>query len=269
MNESVISECRLPLAADGELHGAADGRALRDRERRAAGLAGEELVSRIPPPKAAGQEASGPIVDSWRLSTIGPDARLLAAGLGHLDHQVPGVQHAGNWRQPKNVRSQDGGPKSASPGVKRRGRCACSQASTARGSPGARQKETSSTSVVETTVVIGTLSASGACGNRGAPGGTANAFKIAAMSVDGTLSRRWRHRRHRSRRRVRSGAACHGRAGGQQERRARRAPHMWPHTCWTPSGAPRFRPPAAGQLRRSMLTISHGEACLDDCCPMG
>src|SRR5262249_377397 len=40
----------------------------------------------------------------------------------------------------ENVRSQDGGPKSASPGVNRRGRCACSPATTPRGRPGARPK---------------------------------------------------------------------------------------------------------------------------------
>ena len=225
----------LPLAADGELHGAAGGRALRDRNRRAAGPA--RNVSRIPRPKAAGQEASGPIVDSWRLSTSAASRRttagpVIVTGVGG---RLACGSRLGNWvivttraadgtrSEPgrggcqltwastritvcplpppatsttrsrafstpgigdsENVRSQDGGPKSASPGVKRRGRCACSQASTACDWPGTRQKDTSSTSVVETTVVIGTLSASGAFGNRSAPGGTANAFKMAAASA--------------------------------------------------------------------------------------
>jgi hypothetical protein len=66
----------LPLAADAELHGAAGGRALRNRERRAAGPA--RNVSRIPPPGDAGQGASGPIVDSWRLSTSAASRRTTA-----------------------------------------------------------------------------------------------------------------------------------------------------------------------------------------------
>jgi hypothetical protein len=66
----------LPLAADAELHGAAGGRALRDRERRAAGSGAE----RQPDPAAEGrrQEASGPIVDSWRLSTSAASRRTAA-----------------------------------------------------------------------------------------------------------------------------------------------------------------------------------------------
>src|SRR6202021_1014657 len=75
----------------------------------------------------------------------------------------------------ENVRSQDGGPKLAASGGKPRGRCACSQASTACGRPGARQKETSSTSAVETRVEDGNLRASGAFGNRCPPGGTTRA----------------------------------------------------------------------------------------------
>ncbi len=113
---------------------------------------------------------------------VHPDHGLPVACPGHLDHQVPGVQDAGNRRQ--RERAVPGRrPEIGVSRVKGRGRCACSQARTACGCPGARQKDTSSTSVVETTVVIGTLSASGAFGNRCAPGGTANALRMAASSA--------------------------------------------------------------------------------------
>jgi WD40 repeat protein len=194
-------------------------------------------VSRIPPPRAAGQGASGPGVDSGRLSASAASRRttarpVIVTGAGGCLARGPrpgsqvivttpadgGTRSAAGrggcqltWAstrtavcpvpapvtsttksravstpgtgESENVRSQDGGPKSSYPGVNRRGRCACSQASTACGRPGTRQKATLSTSVAETTVVIGVLSASGARGNRRAPGGTANALRMAAASA--------------------------------------------------------------------------------------
>ena len=168
----------LRLAADAELHGAAGSRALRDRERRAAALAGTSAGSRR---QGAGQGAAGPIVDSWRLSTSAASRRTTARSVivtgagGRLacgprlgswvivttrvaggtrrgpagaaasspgrppgsrsarcplrSPRPPGPgRSARRERRSENVRSHDGGPKSASPGVNRRGRCACSQA---------------------------------------------------------------------------------------------------------------------------------------------
>jgi len=139
----------LPLAADAELHGAAGGRALRDRKRRTVGLGAE----RQPDPAAEGRRAGGIRPDRGQLETaderrdppndgqvrdrdrrgrapgmgvqagqlgdrdhaaggrhpfgarprrlpahlgVHPDGGLPIARSGHLDDQVPAVQHAGN-----------------------------------------------------------------------------------------------------------------------------------------------------------------------------
>ena len=66
----------LRLAVDAELHGAAGSRALRDRERRAAGPGEERQLD--PVAGGGGQEAAGPIVDSWRLSTSAASRRTTA-----------------------------------------------------------------------------------------------------------------------------------------------------------------------------------------------
>ena len=163
----------LPLAVDAQLHGAAGGRALRDGEQWAACLA--RNVSWIPPPGSSGQEATGPIVDSWRLSTSAASRRttarsVIVTGAGGrltcgsrlgswviVTTRAAGGTRSGAgrggcqltwastriavcpWPTPatsttrsrafstpgigdsENVRSHDGGPKSASSGVKRRG----------------------------------------------------------------------------------------------------------------------------------------------------
>ena len=84
-------------------------------------------------------------------------------------------------------RSQAGGPKSASPRVNRPGRCACSQASSACGLPGASQKAVTCTSQLATRKLIGHLSTPpvrfGGPARRRPPGGTAKDVRMAAAAA--------------------------------------------------------------------------------------
>src|SRR5579871_1566198 len=213
MNESVIwsAGCRLPPTLSCTVPQGAGPCATAS----GAPPALARNVSLIPPPKAAGQEAPGPIVDSPSPSTSAASRRTTAGSVivtgagGRLacgfrlgswvivtarvaagTHSVAGrggcqltwastriavcplpapvtsttislLFSTPGTGESENMRSHEGGPKSSSAGVNRRGRCACSQASTACGRPGACQKEALSTSVVETRVVIGVLSAWG------------------------------------------------------------------------------------------------------------